>query len=106
MPTATPEPTPDPLGEALFLGIVSPQPEEGEEISFVSSPSVVIVGRTRVDAAITIEDEFLDVDEEGRFEMMVTLEEGINIFEVVASVETGEEVSTVLIVAYEPEGQG
>ena len=106
VPTATPEPTPDPLGEALFLEIITPQPEEGEEISFVSSPSLLIVGRTRVDAAVTVEDEFLDVDEEGKFEKRVTLEEGINIFEVVASVETGEEESTVLIVAYEPEEQG
>lgn len=102
-PTSTPEPTPDPLGEEFFLEIASPQPEPDEEISFVATSVVVVVGRTRVDAAVTVQDEFVDVDEDGRFEATVELEEGPNLIEVVASVGTGEESSVILIVSYEPE---
>jgi hypothetical protein len=105
-PTITPTPTatPDPLGTALFLEIVSPLPEEGETIAFVTTQTVTIVGRTRIDAAVTVNDTFLDVDEEGRFETTVTLAEGTNLFEVVVSVGSGEEELFILIVDYEPEG--
>ena len=104
IPTPTPVPTatPDPLGAEFFLEISSPEAELDEDIAFVSTSSVTIVGRTRVDAAVTIDDAFVEVDEEGRFEGTVDLEIGPNLIEVVASV-TGEEGSVVLIVAYEPE---
>ena len=98
MPTATS----DPLGAAFFLEIRSPEAELDEDIIFVSTPTVVVMGRTRVDAAVTIDDAFFEMDEEGRFEGTVNLEVGPNVIEVVASV-TGEEGSVVLIVAYEPE---
>ena len=104
IPTATPVPTatPDQLGAEFFLEVTSPQPEADEDIIFVSTSTVVVVGRTRVDAAVTIGDAFVEVDEEGRFEGTVDLEVGPNVIEVVASV-TGEEGSAVLVVAYEPE---
>ena len=79
-------------------------PESEEEISFVSTDTVDVVGRTRVDAAVSVQDTFVEVDEDGRFELTVELVEGPNIIEVVASVGTGEEEkSAVLIVSYEPE---
>ena len=104
IPTPTPVPTatPDPLGAEFFLEIRSPEAELDEDIVFVSTSSVTIVGRTRVDAAVTIDDAFVEVNEEGRFEGTVDLEIGPNLIEIVASV-AGEEGSVVLIVAYEPE---
>ena len=103
-PTATPEPTPsnDPLGEALFLDIITPQPEPDEDIIYVTSATVVIAGWTRLDAAVTIGEEFLEVDENGRFETTVQLEEGPNVIEVIASVGTGEEEAAILVVSFEP----
>ena len=94
---------PEPLGDALFLQILAPLPAPDEDISFVTTPSVVIQGRTRVDAAVTVEDTFAEVDEEGRFEVtIVPLELGPNLIEVVVSLATGEEESTILTVSYEP----
>ena len=91
------------MGEALFLEITSPLPEEGDDVVVVSTATVVIEGRTRVDAAVTINDQFVEVDENGKLQLTVTLQEGINVFEVVASVATGEEQSLILIVSFEPE---
>ena len=105
-PAAAPEPSAgqDALGDEFFLEVVSPMPEPEEEISFVSTDTVDVVGRTRVDAAVSVQDTFVEVDEDGRFELTVELLEGPNIIEVVASVGTGEEEkSAVLIVSYEPE---
>ena len=102
----TPTPTPDPLGEALFLHLISPVLEEGEFVAAVTSPQLVIEGRTRIDAAVTIDDTFMEVDEEGRFKLTVTLPEGITAFEIVASVATGEEQSFILIVTFEPPAEG
>ena len=55
-----------------------------------------------MDAAVTVGNEFLDVDENGRFETTVQLEEGPNVIEVIASVGTGEEEAAVLVVSFEP----
>ena len=84
-------------------------PDAGEDISFVTTASITLVGRTRVDASVTVAlefvtvgREFLDVDEDGLFSSDLALEEGPNTIEVLASVDTGE-VSTVLVVSYEPE---
>ena len=102
-PTPTQTPVPDPVEGDFFLHILSPLPEADEEEAFLTTSSVEIVGRTRIDAAVTVEDAFLEVDEEGIFRITVQLEEGPNLFEVVASVDTGEEESTILIISYEPQ---
>ena len=94
--TATPEPTPeptptnDPLGSVMFLDIIMPQPEPDEDIIFTMEPTIVVAGWTRVDAAVTVGDQFLEVDENGRFESTVDLVEGPNRVEVLASVASGE----------------
>ena len=104
LPTPTPTATPDAFAEALFLHILSPLPEEGEEIVFVDQAQVAVVGRSRIDATVSVGDEFAELDDDGRFEVPVDLEVGINLIEVVVSVSGGEELSTTLLVAYEPEG--
>ena len=95
--TATPTPTQEPLGE-FFLAIEQPESVE----SIVADPSITVVGRTRIDAVVTVGDVFAEVDENGRFQVPVQLDEGPNIVEVVASLESGEELVEILVVIYSP----
>ena len=92
----------DPLGEQLFLEVVSPE----EDPSFVEVAMTVISGLTRVDAVVSVNDDLVDVDESGSFEAQVELEEGPNIIEIVASVVGGEEEFVILTVFYLPESGG
>ncbi len=102
-PTATPEPTatptaiPDATG-AFFLHIA--EPADGEAI--VTTDTFDIVGRTSVDALVSVNDEFPDVAIDGTFTSTVTLDEGPNVIEVVASTSAGEESSIVILIIYEP----
>ena len=95
-PTATPTPTPAP--DEFVLHIV--EPVEAETLT--TNPTLLVSGRTRVDAVVTVNDTFVDPDIDGRFSAEIPLDEGPNIIEVVASIATGEELSTVLVVIYEP----
>ena len=106
VPTATPTPTPAPTatptatpapGE-FVLHIV--EPVEAETLT--ANPTLLVSGRTRVDAVVTVNDTFVDPDIDGRFSAEIPLDEGPNIIEVVASIATGEELSIVLVVIYEP----
>ncbi len=81
---------------------MSPPDEDGDSLVVVSTQTITIVGRTRVDAAVTVQDSFVDVDEEGTFELEIVLEEGPNLVEVVSSTGTGDELAAILIVSYEP----
>ena len=63
----------------------------------------VLTGRTRIDAAVAVDDDFVEVDEDGLFTIELNLEEGPNIIEVLASVVGEDELSFVLIISYEPE---
>ena len=99
-PTLTPVPTPTstPAPEEFVLHIVEPVAEE----TLTTNATLLVSGRTRVDAVVTVNDTFLDPDIDGLFSTEVSLDEGPNIIEVVASIATGEELSTVLVVIYEP----
>lgn len=99
-PTATPAPptaTPDAMA-GFFLDILSPV--DGEAV--VSVDSYEVVGRTSVDALITVGDTFVDVAVDGTFTSIVALEEGPNIVEVVGSTAAGDESSIVLVIIFEP----
>jgi hypothetical protein len=102
-PTATPEPTatptavPNAIG-AFFLHIA--EPESGEAI--VTTDTFDVVGRTSVDALVSVNDEFPEVGIDGVFTSTVTLDEGPNVVEVVASTASGDESSIVLLIIYEP----
>ncbi len=101
-PTATPTPVPTPTStpapEDFVLHIV--EPVEAETLT--ANPTLFVSGRTRVDAVVTVNDTFVDPDIDGVFSAEIPLDEGPNIIEVVASIATGEELSTVLVVIYEP----
>lgn len=102
VPTVTPllEPTPSPeaIEGPLFLQLI--QPEETEV--FVQESSIKVVGRTRVDAVITVNDMVVEPNIDGQFESTVPLEIGANIIEVVVSVASGEQKDLVLVVIYTP----
>ena len=100
-PTATPTATPDAIG-AFFLDIL--EPVDGE--AFVTTDTFDVVGRTSVDALVTVNDTFVDVAVDGTFTLTVTLDEGPNVVEVTASTTTGDESSIVLVIIYGPATQG
>ncbi len=98
-PTLTPTPTPTPA--ALFLEIVEPENE-----STVSTESIIVSGSTTPGAVVSIlvdtEIEIADVDEQGNFSATVTLAEGPNYIEVLASDQEGNEEYSILVVIYSP----
>ncbi len=98
-PTPTPTPTPTPA--ALFLEIVEPENE-----STVSTASIIVSGSTIPGAVVSIlvdtEIAIADVDEQGNFSATVTLAEGPNYIEVLASDQEGNEEYSILVVIYSP----
>lgn len=88
----------DALGDELFLEIISP----AEDVVFVEASTFILTARTVIDAAVSINDDLVDIDEDGILELELTLEEGPNLVEVVTSLSSGEEKSAVLTIFYLP----
>ncbi len=101
-PTATPvaEPTPAPADAESELTLELLEPEDLEVIT--EEPRIEIVGSTRIDAVVTINDTVVEPDGDGLFSLGVDLEEGPNLIEIVASVASGEQKDLVLVVVYLP----
>ncbi len=94
-PTATPRPTPEPLS----LTITTP-----ENQSSVDIPEIEVAGETLLTAIVSVNGELVDVEADGTFSTTITLDEGINNIEIVASHLDGtEELSEILMVAYMPQ---
>lgn len=51
---------------------------------------------------VSVNGDLVEVDATGKFQTAVTLDEGPNIIEVVASDENGNELGVILSVIYEP----
>ena len=103
-PTATPvpEPTPAPVvaepEPELILKLLAP-----EELEVITEDSrIELVGSTRLDAGVTINDTVVEPDSDGLFSLGVDLEEGPNLIEIIASVASGEQKDIVLVVVYIP----
>ncbi len=96
--TETPAPTVVATEGDLFLQLISPPETE----VFTDTGTLAVVGRTRVDAVVTINDTVVEPDIDGEFSLDVPLEEGPNIIEVVASVASGEQMDLVLVAIYLP----
>ena len=92
-PTQTPRPTPKPL----FLTVTTPEDE-----SIVSTSEVEVAGTTLPTAIVSVNGTMVDVEDDGGFSTTVTLEEGPNTIEVVASTIKGEETGVVRMVMYIP----
>ena len=97
-PTLAPTPTQIATEGELFLQLLNPA--NVEVITEMSS--IEVIGRTRIDAVVTVNDSVVEPDIDGRFTSAVQLEEGPNIIEVVTSVASGEQIDLVLVVIYIP----
>lgn len=99
LPTPTPTPVADPLDPgSFFLEVTTPAEAE----SVVDTPAFTIVGRTRADAVVSINDVIVEPNVEGIFTLTQTLIEGPTIFEIVASVPGEPALDYVLAVIYAP----
>lgn len=95
-PTPTPTPTPPVLG--LTLTILEP-PDE----AVVKESLMRVVGRTAPDAVVSVNGHIIRaIDEGGNFTTVISLAEGPNLVEVIATNYQGSEVSQVLTVIYAP----
>jgi len=97
------EATPSPTPTALSLEIT--QPEDGDQ---VNTSSVLVSGKTNAGAVVSIsvdgndKIEIANVDQNGNFSATVTLEEGPNFIEVLASDQQGNEESSSVAIIYVP----
>ena len=90
--------TPSDSRHELFLQITDPV-----EVELVSSePSITIEGKTRADAVVTLNDLLVEPNALGDFEAEVSLIEGPNVIEILASVGSEKYVSKILTVIYFP----
>ncbi|MBM4445403.1 MAG: hypothetical protein FJ020_08930 [Chloroflexi bacterium] len=81
---------------SLPLAVTQPQNE-----SVVNTAVILVKGTTNPDAVVTVNGTVADVDADGNFSVMVTLEEGPNLIEVYASDFEYREASEILTVVYE-----
>jgi hypothetical protein len=81
----------------LFLTIMEPANETVVDVN-----TVTIQGQTLANAMVSINGESVDVDSSGDFSLPVTLDEGPNVFDIIATDQAGDEVTTQLVVAYAP----
>jgi hypothetical protein len=63
---------------------------------------VDVTGSAPAGAVVSIDDEILIVGSDQQFKTTVMLDEGPNLIEVIASDESGNELSVLLTVTYEP----
>jgi len=97
-PIVEPTATPSPLGGEFFLTLIEPADID----VFSESSTLDVIGQTRIDAVVTVNDDIVTPDSNGDFEHTVTLEEGINVIEVVGSVSAEEQLGHVITVVYLP----
>lgn len=97
VPTVAPLSTPSPVPAPLFLTIVAPEDE-----STLDTRIVTISGKTLPEAVVSINGDVAEIDASGSFAVQVTLEEGPNTFEVIATDDSGAEVTSDLTVSYAP----
>lgn len=94
-PTAPPA-TSAPAGGVL-LQVLSPQ-----DGAVVNTQQITVSGMASSGAVVTVNDDILIAGPDGQFQDVVTLTDGINLIEVIASDTSGNEASAELTVTYEP----
>jgi hypothetical protein len=99
VPTALIQPTQPGITETsgLWLQILAPLDE-----AVVDTPQVDVIGSAPAEAVISVDDQIVIVGSDMRFAIPMTLEEGPNLIEIIASDENGNELSALLTVTYEP----
>ena len=94
-PTAIP-PAPVVSGELSIL-VISPLDE-----AVLDSPEVDVIGTAPAGTVVSVNDEIVLVGDDGEFKVTLSLEEGPNLIEIVASDINGNEVTHLLTVVFEP----
>src|SRR5512146_995159 len=74
-------------------------PQDG---AVVNAPQITVSGMASPGAVVTVNDDILIAGPDGLFQDPVTLTEGLNLIEVLASNTSGSEASVELTVTYEP----
>jgi len=91
--------TPAPPATAVlgqrFLTIREPADQ-----SIVRASPVTIQGQAPPNAVVSINEGLVEVDANGIFSLRVALEEGANLFDIIATDEEGNEATVELIVFY------
>ena len=82
---------------SLWLNIVSPLDQ-----AVVNVAQIEVVIQAPPDTVVTVNDEILIVGLEGQFTTAVSLVEGPNAIEIVASDSEGNEIDAILTVLYQP----
>ncbi len=84
-------------GSPIWLRIITPIDQ-----AVVNTPQIEVAGEAPAGAVISIDDQILIVGADSRFSAMVTLDEGPNLIEIVASDVMGNELTMEIVVIYEP----
>ena len=84
--------------DTLLLTLESPSSLE----LVVDQAQLVISGETRLDALLTVGGDVVEPDINGKFTHEVTLNEGHNVIEILASTSAGEQKDLILAIIYKP----
>jgi len=87
---------PDTSG-SLWLQVLSPLDE-----AVINTLQVEVTGSASAGAVISIDEEILIVGVDQQFKTTISLDEGPNLIEIIASDENGNEMSVLLTITYEP----
>ena len=87
---------PEPSG-TIWLQVLSPQDE-----AVVNTSQVDVIGAAPARSVVSVNDEILIIGDDQQFKTTLSLDEGPNLIEILASDENGNETSLLLTVTYEP----
>ena len=97
IPSSTPAATPVPQTLELSLLVFSP-----EDNIVIEESQLEVTGRASPDATVSINGQVADMEDSGEFSASVSLMEGPNLLEVIASDLAGNLLFEVLTVVYIP----
>jgi glucodextranase-like protein len=95
-------PTQGVQGQPPASGPVTIQITSPQDGATVNTPQVQVTGVSSPGAVVTVNDDILIAGPDGKFDSTVSLEDGLNLIEIVASNDSGSETSLELTVTYEP----
>lgn len=104
--TGSPPGEPTPTVLPIILGETSGSiwvrldyPADG---TIVNTPQVIFQGAAPPETVISINEEILLTSQDGHFQTILSLDEGANLVEFIASDLQGNELDTILTIYYEP----
>ena len=101
--------TPNGMRETVTISVISlllpPQPfflivTQPEDQSFVTHPTIPLIGRTTAGTVVTVKGVAVPVDISGVFSTTITLEPGPNLIEVQGTSADGEQLSALVAIIY------